>query len=215
MFVALVGPKGSAKSHIGRILDHHLGVHFFHVEPLWMAYHAQCRASGREVNIPDGILAVHQILGDLLSLSPPESTLVVRTTAPLDVCLQRIATRDQTNQIPLDVETIRWVHGMSTSLEMPAAVTLENASLSEVEIVSAVLAVMRRTAGPVFMQSIVLGLTQITVSFTINLIIALSAASLASWFVRNPRWLAAQRYLMGFVLAGLAVRLAAEQRRAA
>lgn len=69
--------------------------------------------------------------------------------------------------------------------------------------------------GSVFMQSIVLGLTQITVSFTINLAIALSAASLASWFVRNPRWLAAQRYVMGFVLAGLAVRLAAEQRRAA
>lgn len=69
--------------------------------------------------------------------------------------------------------------------------------------------------GSVFMQSIVLGLTQITVSFTINLTIALSAASLAGWFVRNPRWLAAQRYFMGFVLAGLAVRLAAEQRRAA
>lgn len=69
--------------------------------------------------------------------------------------------------------------------------------------------------GSVFLQSIVLGLTQITVSFTINLAIALSAASLAAWFVRNPRWLAAQRYFMGFVLAGLALRLAAEQRRAA
>lgn len=67
--------------------------------------------------------------------------------------------------------------------------------------------------GSVFMQSVVLGLTQITVSFTVNLAIALSAASLASWFVRNPRWLAVQRYFMGFVLAGLAVRLAAEHRR--
>jgi threonine/homoserine/homoserine lactone efflux protein len=67
--------------------------------------------------------------------------------------------------------------------------------------------------GSVFMQSVVLGLTQITVSFTVNLAIALSAAHLASWFVRNPRWLAAQRYFMGFVLAGLAVRLAAEHRR--
>jgi len=69
--------------------------------------------------------------------------------------------------------------------------------------------------GSVFIQSVVLGLTQITVSFTVNLAIALSAANLASWFVRNPRWLAAQRYFMGFVLAGLAVRLAAEHRRAA
>lgn len=69
--------------------------------------------------------------------------------------------------------------------------------------------------GSVFMQSVVLGLTQITVSFTVNLAIALSAASLANWFVRNPRWLAVQRYFMGFVLAGLAVRLAAEHRSAA
>lgn len=65
--------------------------------------------------------------------------------------------------------------------------------------------------GSVFIQSIVLGLTQISVSFMVNLAITLSAASLASWFVRNPRWLTIQRYFMGFVLAGLAVRLAAEQ----
>lgn len=69
--------------------------------------------------------------------------------------------------------------------------------------------------GSVFTQSMVLGLTQITVSFTVNLCIALSAANLASWFVSNPRWLAVQRYVMGFVLAGLAVRLVAEQRRTA
>ena len=69
--------------------------------------------------------------------------------------------------------------------------------------------------GSVFMQSVELGLIQIIVSFTINLNIALSAAGLANWFVRNPRWLAVQRYFMGFVLAGLAVRLAAEQRRVA
>jgi len=69
--------------------------------------------------------------------------------------------------------------------------------------------------GSVFTQSIVLGLTQIGVSFTVNLGIALSAARLARWFARHPRWLAAQRYCMGCVFAGLAVRLAAEQRRAA
>ncbi len=69
--------------------------------------------------------------------------------------------------------------------------------------------------GSVFMQSIVLGCTQIAVSFTVNLVVALSAAKLAAWFLRNPRWLAVQRYFMGFVLAALAVRIAAEQRRAA
>lgn len=66
--------------------------------------------------------------------------------------------------------------------------------------------------GAVFTQSILLGLTQISVSFTVNMAIVLSAARLSRWFMRNPRWLAVQRYVLGFVLAGLAVRLAAERR---
>jgi threonine/homoserine/homoserine lactone efflux protein len=67
----------------------------------------------------------------------------------------------------------------------------------------------------VFTQSLVLGLTQISVSFCVNLLIALFAAAIASWFVHNPTWLAVQRYFMGFVLSALAVRLMLEQRKAA
>jgi threonine/homoserine/homoserine lactone efflux protein len=67
----------------------------------------------------------------------------------------------------------------------------------------------------VFTQSIVLGLTQISVSFCVNLLIAIFAAGIASWFVNNPTWLAVQRYFMGFVLSALAVRLMLEQRRTA
>jgi len=68
--------------------------------------------------------------------------------------------------------------------------------------------------GSMLAQSITLGLTQIAISFSVNLVIALSAAGMAAWFANNPLWLALQRYVMGFVLAALAVRLAAEQRRA-
>ena len=69
--------------------------------------------------------------------------------------------------------------------------------------------------GSVFLQSVVLGVTQIVVSFSINLLIVLFAASIAAWFAKNPRWIAVQRYVMGFVLAGLAVRLILEPRRGA
>ena len=69
--------------------------------------------------------------------------------------------------------------------------------------------------GSVFLQSIILGVTQIAVSFSINLLIALFAASIAAWVSENPRWIAVQRYVMGFVLAGLAVRLILEPRRGA
>lgn len=67
--------------------------------------------------------------------------------------------------------------------------------------------------GSVFVQSLVLGLTQIIISFSVNLLIALSAARIAGGFARHSAWLATQRYLMGSVLAALAVRLAFEPRR--
>lgn len=67
--------------------------------------------------------------------------------------------------------------------------------------------------GSLFIQSILLGLTQISVSFTVNLLITLFASGIAVWFVRNPLWLAVQRYVMGGVLAALAVRLMLEQRK--
>lgn len=67
--------------------------------------------------------------------------------------------------------------------------------------------------GSIFVQSLMLGCTQIVVSFSVNLLITLSAARMAAWFARNPLWLAAQRYVMGGVLGALAVKLALEPQR--
>jgi threonine/homoserine/homoserine lactone efflux protein len=72
---------------------------------------------------------------------------------------------------------------------------------------------IRPDHGSVFLQSVELGLVQIAVSFAVNLLIILSAALLAAWFARNPLWLAVQRFFMGFVLGGLAIRLALDPRR--
>jgi threonine/homoserine/homoserine lactone efflux protein len=44
--------------------------------------------------------------------------------------------------------------------------------------------------------------------------IALAAGSIALFLGRRPSWLLAQRYLMGTVLAGLAMKMAFEVRRA-
>ena len=62
MLIVLIGPKGSGKSYIGRTIEARLGVHFFHVEPLWLEYHAECKASNREPVISEGIAKVHPVL---------------------------------------------------------------------------------------------------------------------------------------------------------
>ena len=67
--------------------------------------------------------------------------------------------------------------------------------------------------GSVLMQSIVLGSTQIPVSVSVNGVIALTAGSIAGFLAARPTWQVVQRWLMGTVLAGLAVRMAVEGRR--
>ncbi|MEU4381805.1 LysE family translocator [Micromonospora echinofusca] len=69
--------------------------------------------------------------------------------------------------------------------------------------------------GHVAAQSLLLGSTQIAVALTVNALIVLSAGSLAGFFARRPLWLRVQRLVMGTVLAGLAVRIAADRSRAA
>ena len=69
-------------------------------------------------------------------------------------------------------------------------------------------------AGSVLFQSVVLGSVQIVISVSVNAIIALAAGSIALFLAQRPTWMLVQRYLMGTVLTGLAVRMAFEARKA-
>jgi threonine/homoserine/homoserine lactone efflux protein len=64
--------------------------------------------------------------------------------------------------------------------------------------------------GSVLAQSVLLGLIQIALSITVNATVAMTAGTIAAFLAGRPAWLTIQRWLMGTVLAGLAVRIAAE-----
>jgi threonine/homoserine/homoserine lactone efflux protein len=66
--------------------------------------------------------------------------------------------------------------------------------------------------GSIFVQSILLGSTQIAVSFAVNFIIILAAGAVSSWFSTHPLWIRVQKWFMGAVLAGLSIKLAASRR---
>jgi threonine/homoserine/homoserine lactone efflux protein len=68
--------------------------------------------------------------------------------------------------------------------------------------------------GSVLVQSVVLGAIQIVISVSVNAMIALAAGSISRFLGARPTWLLVQRWLMGTVLAGLAVRMALETRKA-
>lgn len=72
---------------------------------------------------------------------------------------------------------------------------------------------IRPDHGGVLGQSMALGAIQIVISVSMNAMIALAAGSIAVFLVRRPGWSMVQRWLMGTVLAGLAVRMLTEARR--
>jgi threonine/homoserine/homoserine lactone efflux protein len=65
----------------------------------------------------------------------------------------------------------------------------------------------------VLLQSLLLGAIQIGVSGAVNFLLVLSAARLTAFLSKSEGWLRAQRYVMGSVLAVLAVRIALPERR--
>lgn len=67
--------------------------------------------------------------------------------------------------------------------------------------------------GSVLAQALVLGTIQISVSVMVNALIAMSAGSVAMLLTHRPMFASVQRWLMGTVLAGLAIRMATEGRR--
>ena len=67
--------------------------------------------------------------------------------------------------------------------------------------------------GSVLTQSLALGSVQISISLAVNAIIAVMAGSISTFLSGRPLWLLVQRWLMGGVLTGLAMRMAYESRK--
>ncbi|TPN54081.1 LysE family translocator [Mesorhizobium sp. B1-1-7] len=67
--------------------------------------------------------------------------------------------------------------------------------------------------GHVLSQLLVLGATQISISLSVNAIIAVTAGSIAAFLAGRPLWLVIQRWMMGTVLTALALKMATDAQR--
>ena len=110
----------------------------------------------------------------------------------------------QVRQLPADSPRKLFLMGLLTNLLNPKIAMMYLSLLPQF---------IDPAAGSVFSQSVVLGFTQIAVSVSVNTMIAIAAGSIAVFLAGRPFWLLAQRWLMGTVLGGLAVHMAAEARR--
>lgn len=110
----------------------------------------------------------------------------------------------QVRQLDPDSPQRLFAMGFLTNLLNPKAAVLYMSLLPQF---------IRPQAGGVLSQSLALGLTQIAISVSVNALIVLAAGSIAAFLAGRPFWSAVQRWLMGSVLAGLAVRMALDARR--
>jgi len=67
--------------------------------------------------------------------------------------------------------------------------------------------------GGVLAQSLVLGFIQVAIGAISDLCFVLAAGAITGALTRRPLWVSLQRWLLGFVFAGIAVRLALDSRR--
>jgi len=67
--------------------------------------------------------------------------------------------------------------------------------------------------GSVLTQGLVLGFLQIAIAVAGDLCFVLAAGAITGWLARKPLWQAIQRWVLGAVLAGIALRLATDSRK--
>ena len=110
----------------------------------------------------------------------------------------------QVRNLPADSHRRLFSMGLLTSLLNPKVAALYLSLLPQF---------IDPVAGHVLGQTIILGLTQIAISLTVNALIVLTAGAVSVFLTGRPFWTLVQRWLMGTVLAALAVRMAIDTSR--
>lgn len=110
----------------------------------------------------------------------------------------------QVRQLPKDNAKKLFMMGLMTNLLNPKVAVMYLSLLPQF---------ISPEHGSVLTQLLMLGGVQITISVTVNAIIAVMAGSIAAFLAGRPLWTVVQRWLMGTVLAGLALKMATDAQR--
>ena len=110
----------------------------------------------------------------------------------------------QMRELPPDSPRRLFATGLLTSLLNPKIAALYLSLLPQF---------VDRASGDILRQTLRLGALQVAISVTVNAFFVLTAGGIAACLARRPLWAPLQRWLMGCVLAGLAIRVAFDSGR--
>ena len=155
----LIGPKGSGKSHVGTIVKKYFGIHFLNVDKLGLENIPKSKLLGEDL-IREGFHFEEAKIAEILQtedsvifentgahayfyvmlerLHSSYEIKLIRVSAPLDKCRERIAKRDQTKNIPVSKELIQSINERALKVQLPWDLELDNSvDITEVAIVAA------------------------------------------------------------------------------
>jgi len=129
--VMLIGPKGSGKTHIGAAIEKMAGVKFLRVEPIWLAIdEGQDGWAMVEAAIDDslkhtGVVIIESLGGSRgferlrFNLEQRYILKYVRIVVSLDVCLERVRTRNSRDHIPVSDENVETYNRIAAKVTLP------------------------------------------------------------------------------------------------
>lgn len=151
----LIGPKGSGKTFIGKIIEKRLNILFVMIEDIFRKIQSK-HITSRE-NIIKGYHEVEVTIESILSenesvcfestglakefwllvdnLKKKYEVRLISVFAPLDICLDRIQKRNSLVHISISMEDIRKLNQASADLQFKSALQIDTSKVSEDEIV--------------------------------------------------------------------------------
>ena len=155
----LIGPKGSGKTYIGSLLEKEIGLKFLSVEKLGLANIPKSKLKGekliqegfhQEEAAIDEILKTHNAVSFestgahpylhnvLARLRGKFNVKLIRVYAPLEICYERVKSRDQNAHIHVSEELLKKINENASRATFDWDLELDNSDkLTALEIVHA------------------------------------------------------------------------------
>ncbi len=143
----LVGPKGAGKSTVGTLLASELGIYFLRVEPLFLEVRASLGSAHPDYE-RQGFLSVLSGVADTLAThatvcleSTGASTLfpwflselerlahvvLIRVSAPPQLCSARVQSRDKSVHIPVSDDQVVRINTLAFAVSLPWSLEIDN-----------------------------------------------------------------------------------------